>query len=269
MHVTEQTFEIGFSCDPGDELLSIGDIHGYAELLDALLDRAEAIPRVPGLDRKIILTGDLIDRGSQSLRCLDLAIAAAERLDSEVIGLLGNHEQFLRIALEEIDEISDLAAGNWIRNGGGAVIEELLAIHPGNGLDVPAALGPARLAWLKSLRSHFLSGQVIAVHAGLNPSTPLAEFLAQPWLVNFRGFKESAHWAWVREPFLDHVPKNGEGHHGLFVVHGHTVPNDDTVPVADQIRRARINLDAGSYKTGRARMVRIVGNQATLFEAVA
>jgi hypothetical protein len=30
-----------------------------------------------------------------------------------------------------------------------------------------------------------------------------------------------------------------------------------------------VNLDAGSYKTGRARMVRIVGNQATLFEAVA
>lgn len=269
MQITEQTFDIGFACDPADELIMIGDIHGYADLLEALLAHAVNIPRIAGRARKLIFLGDLIDRGSESIRSLDLAIGAAARLDCEVVGLLGNHEQFLRIALEEIDLISDLAVANWVRNGGAAVIGELKELTPGAGLDVPAALGEARLAWLKSLRSHYRSGKIMAVHAGLNPHIPLDEFLSQPWLVDFSRFKERTHWAWVREPFLDHVPQPGHGHHGFFVVHGHTTPRDDTVSVDDQITRARINLDAGSYKTGRARMVRIIDNEATLFEAVA
>lgn len=269
MQITEQTFEIGFACDPADDLIMIGDIHGYADLLEALLDKSAAIPRAADRTRKVILLGDLIDRGSASIRSLDLAIDASERLNCEVIGLLGNHEQFLRIALEEIDDVSDLAAANWVRNGGGAVINELLEICPGKGLDVPAVLGAKRLAWLNSLRSHFQSSHVMAIHAGLNPNIPLKDFLGKPWLVNFRGFKEAAHWAWVREPFLEHVPDAGKGHHGLFVIHGHSPPHYDPVSVEDQIRRARMNVDGGSYQTGRARMVHIVGSQATLFEAIA
>lgn len=269
MQITEQTFDIGFACDPADELIMIGDIHGYADLLEALLAHAANIPRLASRARKLIFLGDLIDRGSESIRSLDLAIGAAARLECEVIGLLGNHEQFLRIALEEIDVISDLAAANWVRNGGVAVINELKQMTPGDGLDVPAALGEARLAWLNALRSHYRSGKIMAVHAGLNPDIALDEFLSQPWLVNFRGFKEKAHWAWVREPFLNHIPEPGQGHHGLFVVHGHSTPADDTVSVDVQISRSRINLDAGSYKTGRARMVRIIGDEATLFEAAA
>lgn len=269
MQISEQTFDIGFACDPADELIMIGDIHGYADLLEALLAQAANTPRIAGRVRKLLFLGDLIDRGSESIRSLDLAIGASERLNCEVIGLLGNHEQFLRIALEEIDDVSDRAAANWVRNGGGAVINELLEICPGKGLEVPAALGAKRMAWLNSLQSHFTSGQVMAVHAGLNPNIPLEEFLSQPWLVNFSGFKESAHWAWVRKPFLDHVPDIGEGHHGMFVVHGHSPPQYDPISVTEQIQRARMNVDGGSYQTGRARMMHIAGSQATLYEAMA
>ncbi|PZQ94674.1 MAG: hypothetical protein DI533_21725 [Cereibacter sphaeroides] len=269
MHVTERSFEIGFVCDPSEELIAIGDIHGYADLLDELLDQIAKISPVPGRVRTVVLLGDLIDRGSQSLRALDLAIGAAERLGCVVVGLLGNHEQFLRVALEEIDGISDLAAATWVRNGGGAVIQELAAEFPGKDLDVPTALGAARLMWLKSLQSHYESGDVIAVHAGLNPTISRAEFLSQNWLVNFRMLDEDAHWAWVREPFLDHTPAPGAGHHGMFVVHGHSPPHYEPAQLEEQVRRARVNLDGGSYSTGRARMLRIVGHQATLFEAVA
>jgi serine/threonine protein phosphatase 1 len=269
MHITEQTFEIGFACDPQDELILFGDIHGHAELLDALLDQAAKIRRTANRRRKLIFNGDLIDRGPESLRSLDLAIGASARLMAMVIGLMGNHEQFLCIGLEEIDEISDLAISGWLRNGGGAVVQEMMKINPGRDLDVPAALGEARLNWLRGLQSHHRSGQILAIHAGLNPAMSLSEALSQPWLMNMRSLREKNHWAWVREPFLDHVPAAGAGHHGYFVVHGHTIPRDDAISTAEQIKRARINIDGGTYKTGRARMVHIVGSEATLFEVSA
>ena len=63
------------------------------------------------------------------------------------------------------------------------------------------------------------------------------------------------------------MPAPGEGHHGFFIVHGHTKPDYDTISINEQIRRYRLNVDGGSYDTGEVRMVRIVGNQATLFMA--
>lgn len=267
MHITEQTFEIGFACDPQDELILVGDIHGRADLLDALLDQAAKIPPTTNRQRKIIFTGDLIDRGPESIRALDLAIGASQRVTAVVIGLMGNHEQFLCIGLEEIDEISDLAIGNWMANGGGAVVQELMREAPGQDLDIPAILGETRLSWLRNLQSHHRSGQIMAVHAGLNPNIDLNEFLSQPWLAHFRSFEERRHWAWVREPFLNHLPADGAGHHGFFVVHGHSTPNHDRVSLEDQVARARINLDGGSFMTGRARMLHLVGSEATLFEA--
>lgn len=264
MEIQESSFEIDFACDQSDELILIGDIHGYADLLDALLERASNIPRHPGRDRTVVFLGDLIDRGSESIRCLDLAIGAKARLGCNVIGLLGNHEQFLRIALEENGRVSDLAAANWMRNGGGNVIMELH--KKGQPLDLPEALGERRLTWLQRLRSHFVSGDIMAVHAGLNPDVPTAEFLAEPWMVDYGRFREARHWAWVREPFLDHQPDPKCGHQGYFVVHGHT---PDDVSLEHQLRRCRLNLDGGSYKTGRARMLHLSGFSATRFEAIA
>ncbi len=75
-------------------------------------------------------------------------------------------------------------------------------------------------ASLASLRPSWRSGEVLFVHAGVDPKlnsklyfrsldTPLA------------ALDEDRHWAWVRRPFLDNRPGPG-GFSGFFVVHGHT-----------------------------------------------
>ena len=62
-------------------LIAIGDIHGCADEFEDLLDRLEAGP-----DDRIVLLGDLVNRGPQSRRVIDLARRC------RAVPLLGNHE---------------------------------------------------------------------------------------------------------------------------------------------------------------------------------
>jgi predicted phosphodiesterase len=62
-------------------LIAIGDIHGCHLEFAELLDRLE-----PARDDRIVLLGDLVNRGPDSCRVLDLARSA------RAIALLGNHE---------------------------------------------------------------------------------------------------------------------------------------------------------------------------------
>ena len=67
---------------------------------------------------KLLLLGDLIDRGPDSIGAIDAAIEAGKRDFSSKICLMGNHEQMLKLALQEIDE-SDIEL--WIYNGGNSL----------------------------------------------------------------------------------------------------------------------------------------------------
>ncbi len=71
----------------------------------------------------------------------------------------------------------------------------------------------------------------------------------------------------MRWPFLEHRPGR-KGFSGLFVVHGHT-PNDARRDAShkDQIKRFRLNLDAGSGLTGVAKMAIIRGPEAEVVSA--
>lgn len=274
MPIVSVDLGLPFACAADEEIFCVGDVHGLAKELDELLDLAASISQVPGRRRVIVFNGDLIDRGPKSLCAMDLAISAKDRIGADrVLGVMGNHCQMLKVALiDEEDPVSICAAETWLGNGGGTVIEEMLDENPGRKFDVPAALGPRRIAWLDSLVSHYVSGKIMFVHAGLNPLIPLDEFLAADWIVDFRRtavprFREANHWAWVRKPFLDHMPAAGEGHHGYFVIHGHSKPSAEPASINEQVRRYRLNVDGGSYDTGEVRMARIVGNQATLFMA--
>ena len=116
-------------------------------------------------------------------------------------------------------------------------------------------------AWLDSLRASWRSGDLLFVHAGVNPHFDLEEFLAVPWNTPLASLDEERHWAWVRWPFLEHRPGPG-GFSGVFVVHGHT-PNDARRDAShkDQIAGFRLNLDAGSGLTGVAKMAIIRGRE--------
>ena len=247
---------------PEAEVFAIGDIHGRSDLLAALIDEAAREPKLRD-KRTIVFLGDLVDRGPDSLGALDLAIDAKARVGAdEAIGLMGNHEAMMRLALDAETPLDDAidALETWIANGGDRTMAEFVTTEePLEYLDDMLTEARASLplrvgAWLASLRPSWRSGQVLFVHAGVNPEVELEAFLAVPWSMALAKLDEDRHWAWVRRPFLDHRP-GPEGFSGFFVVHGHT-PNDARPKAshADQIAGFRLNLDAGSVLTGVAKM---------------
>ena len=69
----------------------IGDVHGCSGALRALLERMRIRP---GADR-IVLLGDLFDRGPDSFGVLETARGLSEKFGDDFILLLGNHEDYL------------------------------------------------------------------------------------------------------------------------------------------------------------------------------
>jgi serine/threonine protein phosphatase 1 len=268
--VERRAFALPRSAEPDIEIFVVGDIHGRSDLLDALLDEAAREPR-RAPRRAMVFLGDLTDRGHDSLGAIALAIDAGERVGAdESVNLMGNHEAMMRLALDPATPAADAveAFELWLLNGGGRVAESLASF-----VEPPATVGaflaalreglPERVwPWLASLRSHWRSGRILFVHAGVNPSLDLETFLAAPWNAPLASLDEDRHWAWVRWPFIDGAP-GPEGWSGYFVVHGHT-PKDakDHASHVEQIANFRLNLDAGSGLTGVAEMAIIRGDQA-------
>jgi serine/threonine protein phosphatase 1 len=262
-----QSFALPRSGAADTEIFAIGDIHGRTDLLVALLDAAQAEPRRADR-REIVFTGDLIDRGPDSLGAIDLTIGASAHAgaDSTTV-LMGNHESLMRLVVDPATPESGAldALQTWSANGGDRVMAEFVASDrpPANLRDLRDAVRaslPLRIArWLQGLRPHWRSGELLFVHAGVHPRAEIETFLATPWNVPLNRLVEDRHWAWIRAPFLECAP-GPDGWSGAFVLHGHT-PNDGRVGAshADQIRRFRLNLDAGSGQTGVAKMAILRG----------
>jgi serine/threonine protein phosphatase 1 len=263
--------------EPGVEIVAIGDIHGRADLLDALLGVAAATPLGEPV-RRLVFTGDLVDRGPDSLGALKLARDGGGLIGAtETVALMGNHEILMRMALDPATppRIGLGAMRVWLGNGGDAVVEQLLRGRALKGdarrtLDVLRAATPEWvIAWLAGLRPYYLSGHLLFVHAGVNPRLALESFLAIPWDEPLDRIDEAGHWAWVRGPFLDHRP-GPRGFSGYLVVHGHTpLDRGATRGHAEQVERFRLNLDGGSAMTGIAKMAILRGGVAEVVTASA
>lgn len=91
-------------------LIAIGDVHGCAHALDAVL---EAI--APTADDRIVFLGDLIDQGKESRDVLDRIIRLQR--ECEVVLIQGNHEEMLYAARE-----SERALRYWENCGGVATL---------------------------------------------------------------------------------------------------------------------------------------------------
>jgi len=274
--VDRQTYEMPRSVAPDTEVFAVGDLHGRMDLLQALLDEAQREPRRRER-RALVFLGDLVDRGPDSLGTVDLAVDAGARMGAnEQIGLMGNHETMMRLALDPRAPWDDAldALGNWLRNGGGSVVRQFAQFDvqpdgPEELLTMIRVAAPDRIRrWLDSLQANWRSGDVLFVHAGVNPRVDLERFLAAPWNTPLAELDEDMHWAWVRWPFLEASP-DSQGFGGYFVVHGHT-PNDARANPShhDQIRGFRLNLDAGSGRTGLAKMGVFRGREAKVMTAL-
>lgn len=236
--------EVKLDAFPGRVVIAIGDVHGRSDLLRAVENAVVALG-LPKLEPKpiVVLLGDLIDRGPDSIGVLQIAARPIAGLDT--IALSGNHEQMLRSVLsakneEEADERMEL----WSRNGGDATLLSLgldiseVLDDPERGVEkIERALGGS-LRLIEQMPIHAIFGNVLLVHAGVHPAKPILEFINGPDIVPEWDTQSPL---WIREPFLGWDESLADG---FIVIHGHTVrPNPETAP-------HRIGIDTGAASSG-------------------
>lgn len=211
----------------GLRIYAIGDIHGRADLLDAVLHRIEAdLADNPVPSHKIITLGDYCDRGPDSATVIERL--AALSADPEIICLMGNHDQ----KMLEFMEVPEEVAEPFLIYGGLQTLQSY-------GVDIARADTWANLSrafirrvprahkrFLGRLSLMHVEGDYLFVHAGLRPGIPIDRQSPDDLL-------------WIREEFLLH-----QGSFGKVVVHGHT-PYDRV-----DIQSNRINIDTRAYESG-------------------
>ena len=73
-------------------VIAVGDIHGNREALDDLLD--QLTPGI-GIGDTVVFLGDYIDRGLDSRGCIERILDLKRTTKAQVVGILGNHEQWM------------------------------------------------------------------------------------------------------------------------------------------------------------------------------
>ena len=218
----------------GHAVYAVGDIHGRADLLEALLRRiaAEAEHHRDDTKRCLIFLGDYIDRGTSSR-------GVVERLLQDplpgfaAVRLLGNHEEAM---LDFLDKRSD--GLDWLSYGG---LETLMSYGvPLKGFPDTAeraavlrralrdAVPQSHLGFYRTCILHYTLGDYVFVHAGVRPGVPLEK-------------QNPADLLWIRDEFL----RARSALPGKVVVHGHTICD------LPQDLGHRINIDTGAFVSGR------------------
>ena len=228
-------------------LLVVGDVHGHLEHLDAmlvLLTAEIARARDRGVGCEVVLLGDYVDRGPNSLGTLRRVAGLLDAAARTAHALCGNHDHYLiEFLLAEWPDPEALEA--WCGNGGLTTLAELgideaevVARDPVElAARARAAAGADILSVLRRLALYRTFGSYVCVHAGINPGRPLGE----------NGRNELL---WLREPFL-----GGRGwKHPLTAVHGHTIRGPEVL--AD-----RIAVDSGVYRTGVLSALQLSGDR--------
>jgi serine/threonine protein phosphatase 1 len=138
-------------------LIAIGDVHGCAHALDAVLD-----VMAPTADDHLVFLGDLVDQGKETKDVLARILELRERLPVTLIQ--GNHEEMMFAALE-----NEQALRYWERCGGVATLN---SYKFGAKLDdIPRE----HWALLESAVSYLETDDVILTHANYLADTPMAD----------------------------------------------------------------------------------------------
>lgn len=243
----------GYIDTSGEVIFAVGDVHGCAHLLDALLNAFGEANTCTAKPRRLVFLGDLINRGPQTIKTLqrwteETPIPGISTVDR----LMGNHEQLLLLATQR-GASSKMAYDMILQCGGDRFLQELreAAGMPKAGLGdelLRSALSSEILDRLRNgLKASVVIGNLVFVHAGLDPDTDQSDFLSLP---AYMLPKDGRHWAWIDEPFLTWRG----GFDGKIVVHGHVPPSKHYAFTHEDdphiLSHGRLGLDGGSASTG-------------------
>ena len=216
-------------------ILAVGDIHGMYQKLLSLMDQVQFNPD----DDLLVFLGDYIDRGPQSLECLDYVMDLYKQYPERVIPLLGNHEamwlNYYRYENRRRSYMMDCLDKQmvlvWLDNGGTDTHRQFKKLKR------PEL--QKRLRWMQMLSNHYQVGDFYFCHAGIQPFIPLEKQRERDLL-------------WIREAFFELY----DGRYGTIVV-GHTPTQNlkkkywadsDTPPVIPQFFDNKIILcDTGAF----------------------
>ena len=229
---------------------AIGDIHGYDDLFERMIDRVRVDAELLGERPRLVLLGDYIDRGPSSPEVIRRVARLLHASWCDVVALKGNHEAALLRFLDD-PEFGE----TWRNWGGGTTLADYDVTAPfmPQGFEVwqgvanalKKAMDPEHLALLAGLPTSFQADDYLFVHAGVDPDLPLDEQDGDTFM-SIRGRFLRA------EKACDYV-----------VVHGHT---PEKTPTND---RWRIGIDTGIYFSGVLTAVRLRGEERSFIQVKA
>jgi serine/threonine protein phosphatase 1 len=234
----------------GTLMYVIGDVHGCADALQALLAQIREDEAASAHDKRAIIAflGDYVDRGPASREAIDIILALRAEGRFGVGTLRGNHDQYL------LDFLEDGRHGiGWLDYGGLATLTSYGVAPPRFRRDEAGWRTASEELGRRMPQEHkdFLAqtvliamfGDYVLAHAGVRPGVPLDEQAEE----DLTG---------IRKAFYEH-PDPAPGHTVIF---GHTP--FETPLVTGSV----IGLDTGAYATGRLTALRIFEDQTRLMQ---
>jgi len=185
-------------------LFAIGDIHGCADELHALLTYIRTTLALGPTDL-VIFIGDYIDRGLTSKGVIDLLVEFKEEFPSTVF-LRGNHEDMFLSFLGLGGESGD----SFLPNGGEQTLASYGIPPETPPLAVLSLLPEKHRRFFTSLEVGVSVAEFLFVHAGVRPGRTINE-------------QDSHDLMWIRVDFTGHTHELGKT-----VVFGHT-PFEDVL----------------------------------------
>lgn len=225
----------------------IGDIHGRLDLYDRLIEAIETddATSTPA-DSRVILLGDLVDRGPESAGVL--ARTRAWQQQRRVRVLAGNHEEMFLASFNKPE-----ALRHFLKHGGRETLlsygftakqmqklelEEIFAL-------LPRVVPESERDYLATFEEIIIAGDYAFVHAGIDPQRPIDQ-------------QKRSDLLWIRDRFLNHsgpLPK--------VIVHGHTI--------FEQVMDCgnRIGIDTGAFRSGVLTALVLEGDQRRVIQSCA
>ncbi|MCD7911025.1 serine/threonine protein phosphatase [Bacillus velezensis] len=228
-----------------DKTFVLSDIHGEYEKFE------EVMKHWNPSTMNLAILGDMIDRGENSLKVVQKIMSIKEEYPDQVVVLKGNHEDMLLIFLKE----KDYETGDWyFNNGGNRTCESFV---DDNYIFFKSYEERARLMlkrneeikFIRELPLYYEFGDVLFVHAGINPflddwkQTTEKDFL---WNRGFWKFKNQT---------------------GKIIVFGHTITQllhaDKRNDIWISNCKSYINIDGGAVFGGHLNAI-VINNKGVI-----
>ncbi|WP_274307207.1 metallophosphoesterase family protein [Solibacillus daqui] len=227
-------------------LFVVSDIHGHYKQFEELLTYWNQ-------EDVLVILGDLIDRGPQSLQVIEKVIELKQSYGDNVVFVKGNHEDMLLNFLNNPMEMQE----HYYKNGGKETMQNLLVLLPAYIMEQPYILQAneikehykSQLAFLKLAPVYKIIGNVLFTHAGFNSEFATLEETTERDFIWIRKHYEITN----KTPYI-----NVFGHTPLTYIH-----ESNDVWLSDD--KCYIAIDGGCYMSGQLNAV-LLNKQGELLE---